>query len=40
MLEEQVKKLKEIALDYYEVKRIVLDYNYQLGRLKALLYVA
>ena len=40
MLEECTKKLKEVATDYYEVKRIVLDYNYQLGRMKALLYVA
>lgn len=40
MLEQCSQKLKEVSVDYYEIKRIVLDYNYQLGRLKALLYVS
>lgn len=40
MLEQSVNKLKEISTDYYEVKRIILDYNYNIGRIKAFLQAA
>lgn len=36
MFENFLKRYTEITDDYNRIKRIVLDYNYQFGRLKAL----
>lgn len=40
MLQRQITKMKAVSEDYYKVKKIVLDYNYQLGRMKAFQFVA
>jgi hypothetical protein len=40
MLETYLKRYKEISDDYFMVKKLVLDYNYQLGRLRAYQFMA
>ena len=40
MLETYLNRYKELSEDYFLVKKLVLDYNYQLGRLRAFQFMA
>jgi hypothetical protein len=40
LYEDKVRRLKDLSLDYYEVKRQVLEYQFQVGRMQALSFVA
>ena len=40
MFENFLKRYTDITEDYNRIKRIVLDYNYQFGRLKALQFMS
>ena len=40
MFESFIKRYTDITEDYIAIKRIVLDYNYQFGRLKALQFMS
>jgi hypothetical protein len=40
LFQQAIAKLKEVSVEYFDLKRRVLDYHYQVGRLKALLHVS
>lgn len=40
MFENFLKRYQDVCEDYTNIKRIVLDYNYQFGRLKALQFMS